>query len=101
MGVEFLFIALPVVAVLCWAAYVLFRGDTVGTARGLQQGEHTVPGAPVMAVVKRHMDGNRPVDVELQLWTLGIAKVFRLEPGEAQALSQALQRAVAEVRGSE
>ena len=98
---EFLFIALSVAVALAWGAYIFFRGDTVGTARGLQQGEHTVPGAPVMAVVKRHMDGNRPVDVELQLWTLGIAKVFRLEPGEALALSQALEHAVAEVRGSE
>ena len=101
MGVELLVIALPVVAMLGWGAYIFFRGDTVGMARGLQQGEHPVPGAPVRAVVKRHMDGNRPVDVELQLWTLGVAKVFRLEPGEALALSQALERGVTEVRGSE
>ena len=92
--------ALPVVAVLAWGAYIFFRGDTVGVARGLQQGEHPVPGAPVRAVVKRHMDGNVPVDVELQLWTLGMAKVFRLEPEKALALSQALERGVAEVRES-
>ena len=45
-----------------------FRGQTVGFARGTFQGEATVPGARMSAVVKRRADGEgyAPV-VELQL----------------------------------
>ena len=96
--IELIVIGAAVSIALAWVGWVFFRGDTVGTARGLQQGEHTVPGASVRAVVKRHLSGGTPVDVELQLWTFGVAKTFRLEPQVARALSQALERAVAELR---
>ena len=96
---DLLLIGVPLlVVVVAWSAWTFFRGDTVGIARGLQQGEATVPGVAVRAVVKRHVSGGRPVDVELQLWTLGVARTFRLEPREALALAQALDRGVAEMR---
>ena len=85
-----------------FAAYWLWRylrGDTVGTAKARMQGEREISGVRVHVVVKRHLAGGRPERVELQLWSIGTAKVFRLQPGEAVALARAIERGVAEARG--
>ena len=49
---EILFIAVLTAAVFAlYKAWIFLRGDTVGVAKGLQQGEHALPGAPARAVV--------------------------------------------------
>jgi hypothetical protein len=93
-----LLIAVLVAAVFAlYKAWLFFRGDTVGVARGLQQGEHALPGARARVVVKRHLKPGLS-QVELQFWVMGFATTFELQPGEAQRLARALEDGVAEIR---
>jgi L-aminopeptidase/D-esterase-like protein len=96
--VETLLIVVLVAAVFgVYKAWLFFRGDTVGVARGLQQGEHALPGAPARAVVKRHLSPGQS-RVELQFWVMGFATTFELTPREAQRLARVLEDGVAEIR---
>ena len=95
---EILFIAVLTAAVFAlYKAWIFLSGDTVGVAKGLQQGEHALPGAPAKAVVKRHLKPGQS-QVELQFWVMGFATTFKLSPAEAQRLARALEEGVAEIR---
>ena len=88
------FVALAAAAFVAWWLWHALRGETVGAAKGVMLGEASVPGAAAQALVKRHLEGGRPRSVELQVWTLGPSKTFTLEPGEALALAEAIERGV-------
>jgi hypothetical protein len=96
---EAAFLVVVILAIGGYFAWQVLRGENVGSAKGVMQGEYAVPGALVSAVVKRHMSGGRPGDVEIVLWTWGVARTFKLAPRDALALAQALEAAAAEIRG--
>ena len=76
-----------------WAANTL-RGETVGHAKALMQGEHAVPGMGADVVVKRRRARERPSIVQLQVRSVGSIKSFQLAPTRAVDLACALEEAV-------
>jgi hypothetical protein len=91
-GILLLLAALAWIA-MYWATH--FRGDRTGSVFVHAQGEGVRFPGRARVVVKRRDLGSRP-DVTLRFGSLN--KIVTLEPAEARALAEALERAVAVVR---
>jgi len=97
-GFEFTVLIACFAGAVAWYLWRISGGETVGHARGVAQGESTVPGLTVRAVVKRYMARGMLDRAELQFRILYGVRNYPLQPGEAEVLARALEEAVAEAR---
>ena len=98
LGFEFTILIACFAGAAAWYFWRLSRGETVGVAHGVAQGQCSVPGLTVRAVVKRHMADGILDRAELQLRVHFNVQSYPLRPGEAETLARALEEAVAQVR---
>jgi len=97
---EFLPFVLAAIAGAGYFAWQLMRGETVGTVKGLLQGEAVVPGANVSITVKRHAEvGGLVARAEVQFRFIAIAETHELEDWAAKGLARAIREAEPWVRG--
>jgi len=97
---DFLPFVLVAIAGAGYFAVLLLRGETVGTVKGLLQGEAAVPGATLAITVKRHAEvGGLVARVEVQFRYIGIAETRELEDWAGKGLAQAIREAEPWVRG--
>ena len=95
--VPFILVAIVGAAYFAWT---FLRGETVGTVKGLLQGEATVPGATLSILVKRHpVAGGASASAELQFRFLGLAETRELDAWASKGLAEALREAEPWVRG--
>jgi hypothetical protein len=97
---DLLFVVLVAIAGAGFFAWQFLRGETVGTVKGLAQGEASVPGATLSIKVKRHAEvGGLVARVEIQFRFLAIAETRQLEDWAGKGLARALREAEPWVRG--
>lgn len=97
---DLLFVVLTATATLGYIAWQFVRGETVGTVKGLLQGEAAVPGATVAITVKRHAEvGGLVARAEIQFRLIGIAETRELEDWAGKGLARAIREAEPWVRG--
>jgi hypothetical protein len=98
LELEFVVLIACFAGAAAWYMWRLSGGETVGVVRGLAQGESTVPGLTVRAVVKRYIAGGTLDRAELQFRILFGVRKYTLQPDEAAVLARALEEAVAQAR---
>ena len=89
-----------VVIAACVAGWHCFRGQLVGSVKGLLQGEAMVPGSTPSIFVRRFAEGDGAfAHAELQVGLVDSRKSLALEAGSAEGLAQLLREAGAWARG--